>query len=515
MKTMKVNQLKAGVILTYLSTGLSVLISLVYTPVMLGILGQSEYGIYTLVNSVVANLGILSFGFGSAYMRFYSQYKVKNDHAGIERLNGMFITVFTVIAFIALLAGFGLVQNVETIFEKGLSEQEIATAKILMCISVVNIAVSFPASVFTSYITANEKYVFLKAVNMIKMVFSPLINLPILLLGYGSVGMVLTTLVINVFADVLNFIFSVKKLNMKFNFKKFNWRLLKEIWIFSFFIFLNIITDQINWNVDKFLLGMFQSSVAVAVYGVAAQLNNHYTSVFWSLSNVFIPRINRIVASGEGDTALTQLFTKIGRIQFMVLVLILELYLFFGKYFIIHWAGTEYAESFIIGAVLITAVTIEGIQTAGIEMQRAKNLHKFRAVLCFFMALANILLSIPMSIYYGALGAAVGTAISLIVGNGLIMNIYYHKKVGINIIGFWKSILSIFPALILPTAYGIIANRFFPLSSIYMFVLQAGLMAVIYCGSMWFFGMNKAEKHLITGPLSHIFRRGDNNIINR
>ena len=71
MSILKINQLKAGVILTYLSTGLSVLISLLYTPVMIGILGQGEYGTYTLVNSVVANLGILSVGFGSAYMRFY------------------------------------------------------------------------------------------------------------------------------------------------------------------------------------------------------------------------------------------------------------------------------------------------------------------------------------------------------------------------------------------------------------------------------------------------------------
>jgi len=102
---MRINQLKAGVILSYITTALSALISIVYTPVMLRILGQSEYGVYTLVNSVVANLGILSFGFGSAYMRFYSRYKVKDDSFGISRLNGMFITVFSVIAIVALIAG--------------------------------------------------------------------------------------------------------------------------------------------------------------------------------------------------------------------------------------------------------------------------------------------------------------------------------------------------------------------------------------------------------------------------
>jgi len=504
---MKVNQLKAGVILTYLSTGLSAIISFLYTPIMLNILGQSEYGIYTLVNSVVANLGILSFGFGSAYMRFYSQYKVKNDTDGVKKLNGMYIVVFSVIAVIALTAGVCLLQNAENIFKNGLTPVEINKAKILLFISVINIAISFPASVFTSFITANEKYVFLKAVNMIKIVFSPLINLPVLLLGFGSIGMVITTLLVNVFADILNVFFSIKKLNMEFEFKHFNWNLLKDVWIFSLFIFLNIITDQINWNVDKFLLGIYQSSIAVAIYGVASQLNNHYTTIFWSLANVFIPRINTLVAKGNSDCELTNLFTKIGRIQFIVLALVLEVYLFFGRYFIVSWAGPEYGESFIIGAILIVAVTIEGIQTSGIEIQRAKNLHKFRAVLCFIISLANVAISIPMCKQYGAIGASVGTAISLTIGNGLIMNIYYHRKVKLNMFYFWKNILSICPALIFPTIYGVYINIKYDIKNIYIFFIQVLAMVIVYSISMWYIGMNDFEKNLIKKPIYKIINK--------
>ena len=47
-------------------------------------------------------------------------------------------------------------------------------------------------------------------------------------------------------------------------------------------------------------------------------------------------------------------------------------------------------------------------------------------------------MSIPLSKYYGGIGAAIGTAFSLILGQGVILNIYYQKKVGINILEFWK-----------------------------------------------------------------------------
>lgn len=79
MKPNKVNQLKAGAILTYIAMGIGFIVSLVYTPIMIRLLGQSEYGLYNLAASIIAYLGILNFGFGSTYIRYYSQYKVKED----------------------------------------------------------------------------------------------------------------------------------------------------------------------------------------------------------------------------------------------------------------------------------------------------------------------------------------------------------------------------------------------------------------------------------------------------
>jgi O-antigen/teichoic acid export membrane protein len=73
-KRVKLNQLKAGAALSYILMGLGYVISIAYTPIMLRLLGQSEYGLYNLVSSVVSYLGLLSFGFGSVYMRHYLRY---------------------------------------------------------------------------------------------------------------------------------------------------------------------------------------------------------------------------------------------------------------------------------------------------------------------------------------------------------------------------------------------------------------------------------------------------------
>lgn len=83
---MKISQLKLGVALSYVSMGLNMVVHLAYTPVMIRLLGQSEYGLYTLVGSVVSYLSLFSLGFTGAYLRFYSRYSHKGDKTGVARL---------------------------------------------------------------------------------------------------------------------------------------------------------------------------------------------------------------------------------------------------------------------------------------------------------------------------------------------------------------------------------------------------------------------------------------------
>ena len=240
------DQKKAGVLLSYGQTVLSTVISLVYTPVMLRLLGTSEYGTYTLVSGFISNLSLMSFGLGSAYVRYYSRAKVQEGEDGVAHINGMFMVIFLVISAMSLLVGGVLVANVQNIFGAKLTAHEIETARVLMALLVVNIAVSFPCSVFSSYITANERFFFQRVINMIRTVLNPIVMLPLLLMGLGSISLVVVTLVLSVVTDAFNIWYCAKKLRMRLTFGHFDFTLLREMGGFSFFIFLNMIIDQIN-----------------------------------------------------------------------------------------------------------------------------------------------------------------------------------------------------------------------------------------------------------------------------
>lgn len=94
---------------------------------------------------------------------------------------------------------------------------------------------------------------------------------------------------------------------------------------------------------------MFSGTTAVAIYAVGGQINTMYMNLSTSVSSVFIPRVNAIVAKDENNNKdLTELFTRVGRIQFIILALIFGGFCVVGRYFIEIWAGKNYRTAYIV-----------------------------------------------------------------------------------------------------------------------------------------------------------------------
>lgn len=504
---MQINQKRFGVALTYVSEAVKILSSLIYTPLMLRLLGQSEFGLYQLVSSVVAYLGLLSFGFGSAYIRYYSRYQVKGNQDGIARLNGMFALVFCSISAVCILCGCVMAANAQLVFGDKLTAGELGKAKILLLILVVNMALTFPNSLFNCYITAHERFFFQRLLTVLQNIFNPFLTLPLLLMGYDSVAVVAVTTVLGIAVFAVNGAYCFRKLRMRFCFRGLKFALLGEMWVFTFFIFLNNIIDQVNWNVGKLLLGRYTGTVAVAVYGVGTQINTLYMQLSTAISSVFVPEVNRIVAESDDNGALTRLMAKVGRIQFLLLALVLSGFAFFGKPFIRLWAGPEYGEAYLVALLLIAPFTVPLVQNLGLEIQRAKNMHRARSLVCLALAVGNVLVSINLVRRWGCTGAAFGTSVSLILGNILFMNWYYQRKIGLDMVAFWKQIGGFVPALLLacPVGWGI--SCLLPITGWVSLGFGILVYSVVYASAMWLLGLNHYEKNLIRGIVEKLVRK--------
>lgn len=504
---MKINQRKAGTILSYVYLFLSNTISLLYTPIYLDILGQSEYGLIATANSLTSYLSLLSMGIGGSYIRFNAQDRASGDKEREYRTNGMFQTIYFVISGITLLIGFILVYISSFIFQKNYSSVELMEIKIIMICTILQFVVTFCFNTTAMALQAYEKFLFIRICLLIACVVQPCINIIALYFGGRAIAISVITLINSFVTYIVYYIFAKRKIGLRFFFGKYDKSLLKSIFVFSGFLFLNSITDQLTFSTDNLILGIVSGSVVVAIYAVGSNFKNYFMSFSTAVSSVFAPQINKIVAENDSDEKLTEMFIRVGRVQFFIVTLIMTGYIFFGRQFIILWVTNKYADSYLIGLFLMLAIYVPCFQNIGLEIQKAKNLHKARSIVYFLIAIVNVVMTIPLSLLWDGRGAALATLICMFCGTVIFMNIYNHKKVGIDIISFWISIMKILPGLALPVIVGILINIFITIDSFLSLLWVVLLYCVVYFVSCWFICMNKYEKDLFIKPIKKLFRR--------
>ncbi|WP_302214586.1 oligosaccharide flippase family protein [uncultured Prevotella sp.] len=503
------NQLKAGAALNYVSICLNMVVGLIYTPYMLRMLGQSEYGLYSLAASIIAYLTVLDLGFGNAIVRYTAKFRAEGKQREQEEMFGMFFILYIGIGVIAMIAGSMLSLNVENMFSRAMTDTEVSRTRIMLWLMTFNLAFTFPMSIWGSIMSAYERFVFQRIVSIVRSVLNPVVMILLLVVGYKAVAMVVVTTLFNVATLLVNWWYCKYRLTIKVRFAKFKWGFLKEVSIYSFWIFLNAIMDRIYWSTGQFVLGIYKGSVAIAVYAVAIQLESMYMMFSTAISSVFLPKVTSMVTKGSSDEEISDLFIRTGRIQYIVMAYILSAFVVFGKQFIILWAGDDYADAYYLTLMFFVPLTVPLIQNLGILILQARNQMKFRSMLYIVIALCSLGLSIYLAQIYGGYGCAFATGMALLIGQGLIMNIYYQKKQRINIKVFWWEILkmSIVPAIFI--VVGLYAlNHFEPSNmTVLDFAKYLILYTVLYIPLFLIFSINKEEKDLLLYPVLLIIRR--------
>ena len=497
------NQIKIGSFLSYISIITNIVIGLIYTPYMIRMLGQSEYGLYSLTASVIAYLTVLDLGFGDAIIRYTAKYRAEGKTREQSELFGMFIFLYSIIGIIAFIIGLLLTLNAGYFFHETMSTEEIFKVKIMLWIMTFNIAFTFPMSIWGAIMCAYERFVFQKIVIIARNVLNPLVMVVLLSVGYKAIALVIITTIFNMFSLVANWLYCKRRLKIKVRFCLFNLGFIKEVCLYSFWIFLNVIMDRIYWNTGQFVLGIYQGTVAIAVYSLAIQLHFMYNSFSTAISSLLLPKVIRVVVSGNDYNEVSNFFIKVGRLQYIAMSFILTSFIIFGKPFIKLWAGQGYEDTYIISLLLFVPLTVPLIQNIGITILKARNQMKFRSVVYVIIALLSLLISIPLSKEYSGIGCAVATSIALVLGHIIIMNIYYKCEQQIDIVLFWKNIakMSVVPGVIILIWLfndNSMHSEAWDTSTLLIFFV---IFSMLYLPLFFFFSMNQYERELFISPV--------------
>lgn len=510
MKNSSSKNIKVGAVLTYLTQFLSIAISFVYVPIMLGRLGQSEYGLYSIVQSLVAYLQMSEMGIGTTAIRYNSKYIEEGNLDGQMKINGMFFKIYLGIAAICVAVATVLYLFLDSIYAD-YSPDNIRLIKILFVIAVVNLVITFVFQIFNAIVIAYEEYIFLKVISLIQTIIGPVCMLAVLFMGLRSIGMLCVTTVLSLIIGLIQMIFCLKKYKIEFSLRAHDSNVFKKILSFTIFVFINSMATQLMMNSDKVVISIIMTEYAVAVYAIVMQFYVYSYNFSNVLSGFYLPRFTKIIAKEKSvSTELFDDLVRTGRIQVFVAGLIFGGFLAIGHPFIIRWAGPEYGGAYWLTVIVLVTEVIGASQSMFNSLMQAMNLHKMRAFLSLIVSLVKIMLTIVMTKCFGLIGCAVAFLFGWIVKQ-IVFNIYYSKRVGLNIKGYWLKMCKMFIPLAV-TVSGLfvtstIAQRIVPATNYPVLLVYALIYCVFYVTIMWFIALDTYEKSVLIGAFKKIWRK--------
>lgn len=499
-------QISMGVILSYISIIVKLATGILYTPIMLSSLGQSQYGVYSLCVSFIGYLTILNAGVNAAYVRFYVQEKTINEK-GVQKLNGLFCKIFIVLSIIGLLGGLLVAAFSPVIFGSKITPDEYALVKKCFVLLAFTISIEIFTCVFNSFVIANEQFVFGKMIEILASLLYPLLALPLLLTGHDCTYLIAVRLTVAIVTLLLYVSFCRKKLSIAFKFAHTEKLLLKNVVQFIGFIALQSIMDQLNWQIDKFILARTHGTAEISIYSVGSTFNSYFITIAGVVSGVFIVQINRLVALKD-ENRLNGLFRQTCRFFTYITGFIIIAFYIFGRPFVLRWAGENYGKSFTVGWLLMSPVAIALIMALGQDIARAKNMHQLQIIINVGVCIVNAIVSIPLAIRWGATGSAVGTFATEIVTCVIVQPIYYKRVLKLDVKNVFIDLLRYLPGIVLPIILGAVIHYFGLIKNNYSSVAFYGIIfAFVYVISVWTVSMNSIDRTMVKNFVKNKLQR--------
>lgn len=489
--------------MSYLIILLNCFVAILITPCMVKMLGQSQYGLYQLIDGLVGYMIIFDFGLNNTIIRYVAQYRQQKDNKGQSNLLGMIIVIYLVISVLTIIISTILYFNLNKIFGKSLTPKEMNEAKIMFIILVTNLVLSLPGGAFGAIINGYEKYIFPRAITVARILIRIVLLVLLLKVGYKAIAIVTLDLFLNIIVILINIYICKTQLNVQIKFCKFNTLLLIEVLSFSFFIFLNLVIDQTILKINQTIIGIKMSTTAVAVYAVGITFSSFFTQFSGAIQGVFLPKVTKMVIAGASNDDLTNLMIRVGRLQAIILSYIFIAFILLGRQFIQLWVGDSYTDAWIIALLIMCGLLLPLMQTVGLAILQAKKKHQFYVLTYLVISIFSVLVSIFIVDIIGIVGPAVTIMIGLIIGHLFPINWYYNFKIGLNMVRFFKELLKgILSVSIISCLISFILIKFIEIKSWTMFVAQGVIFTAIYFVCIWFFAANNYEKNLFLSIVS-------------
>ena len=404
-----------NVSLRYVALGTEALIGLLLLPFNMTHLGPAAYGLWALMAAVTVHFSLLDLGYGGALVKFVAQYRAWRDQSALNEILSTLAVVFAGAGALAFGVTALLAWHLESLFAIG-PEQAAIGRQILLMIGAF-VALRFVFGVFGAVVYGFQRGYLNSIVGVATSVAVAIVNVAVLLAGYGLVELVAaTTLVralsLGAFAWTAWHVYPALRLSPRL----FRRERLREVTSFSVYMLILDWSLRVNYSADALIVGALLGTAAVAVWTVGQRLADLAHQLTSQLNDVLFPLVVDSDAARRGDR-LTLILVQGTRLSLALAMPVCVGLIVLADRVVEAWVGSSFAGSVFVVQVLAATVAVRvGAASASLILKGARH-PRLNAWTNAAVAAVNITLSIVLIRRFGLAGVAIATLIPVAVAN--------------------------------------------------------------------------------------------------
>jgi O-antigen/teichoic acid export membrane protein len=475
-------------------------VSFVLSPFVVHSLGNSAYGIWTILGSLVGYMGLLDLGVRAAVTRYVARFHALRDHSEATWIVSTALAIFGVIGLLVTAVAGGLAFFVADLFK--IPEDLVSDAQVVLLLGGVNMAVSLIGGVYGGVVIGLQRF---DLSNIAEIAIGAVRALAIVLAlkaGYGLIALGVIQLGVSGLRALASYILS-RRLYPELRASVLEYRRSHLTMIFSFSssVFLLQASGMLILFSDSVVIGALLPVSMVTFFAIAATLTEYARAPISGISQTLNPSASVLEAEDEGDELKRVLLTG-SRIATLIALPIILTFMIRGQSFIGLWMGEEYAEPsgdvlWVLSLALWFAV---GYQ---IVVATMVGISKHSGIVPAFVieGLSNITLSLIWIQSFGIIGVAWGTTVPRLISSTIFCPWYVQRVMGIPFSHFWFTVW-VKPAIaMVPFASGSwLIDKYWPADNLFQYFSQVAIMLPLAALGAWLFSLTPAEKRRLAPP---------------
>jgi O-antigen/teichoic acid export membrane protein len=401
-----------GVSTSYITTLVSMVIGLWFTPFVLRYISPEAFGINSVMGNLVLWTQIFTLGFPAWLSLYLSQ---RMDSIEIDELNRHTSTIFwlqLVASILTLGMGLLVAMNISNLFTISPELQD--QARLVVLLIFITVVLGLMEQPFSMLLIAHQQIHYNSLMQLTAIIIRTALSVVLLMLGFNVVAIALGIFV----GALIGMIFVIRQayrltpgLDVRLRF--FSNERIGEMFSLSFWWTLSYIAGIAIQNTDQILAGRLVSLEAVAVMGLTGRLFTLATSGLFQLARSARPMLGQLI--GQNDMArVEQVYQQLFLLSTGV-ALAISMALWAGNgIFVRAWVGEALYGGAWLGLAFALNILVNTWMQPALSLLASMMIARQQAQIRLIEGVLNVLLSIWLAQYFGIVGIVMATSLAAV-----------------------------------------------------------------------------------------------------